>query len=47
MEVPKLYKKIPLSSVHIRNSQELSSSEQQRVSESIDKFFELFKDKHL
>lgn len=47
MEKPILYKKIPLVDVETRNSVSLSSSEQQRVTETIDKFFELFKAKHL
>jgi hypothetical protein len=47
MEKPTLYKKIPLKDVETRNSVSLSADEQQRVNDTINKFFELFKDKHL
>jgi len=47
METPELYKKIPLSDVKVRNSKSLTTTEKERVDETINKFFELFIKKHL
>lgn len=47
MEKPTLYKKVPLSSVKTRDTYLLSADEKASVSNTINKFFELFKLKHL
>jgi hypothetical protein len=47
MENPTLYKKISTIDVQTRNTQELSESELNQVNETVYKFFELFKLKHL
>ena len=47
MEKPTVYKKIPLSSVKTRDTFTLSPEEETYVNNTISKFFELFKLKHL
>ena len=47
MEKPTLYKKIPLSSVKSRETFSLSTEEETSVNNTISKFFELFKQKHM
>lgn len=47
MEKPTLYKKVPLSDVKTRDTSVLSSDEKTAVSNTVNKFFELFKLKHL
>jgi hypothetical protein len=44
---PQLYKKKPLAEVKNRTTSQLSNTEKQRVETVIDKFFELFINKHL
>jgi hypothetical protein len=44
---PQLYKKKPLVEVKNRTTSQLSNTEKQRVETVIDKFFELFINKHL
>ena len=47
MAKPTLYKKRPVQDVRNRTTSLLSSSELNTVNNTISKFFELFKDKHL
>jgi len=47
MEKPTVYKKISLSSVKSRDTFTLSTEEKEGVDNTISKFFELFKLKHL
>jgi hypothetical protein len=47
MEKPTLYKKVPLSDVRTRDTFELSTEEKSSVANTVNKFFELFKIKHL
>lgn len=47
MEKPILYKKIPLTDVKTRDTFELLETEKINVSNTLSKFFELFKQKHL
>lgn len=47
MEKPQLYKKAPLSDVRNRNTFVPSTDELTSVNNTISKFFELFKLKHL
>lgn len=47
MEKPTLYRKKSISDVHNRNLSNLTQAESTEVSNSINKFFELFVLKHL
>lgn len=47
MEKPTLHKKLPLIDVKKRKTQSLTEEETSMVNETINKFFELFTDKHL
>jgi hypothetical protein len=47
MEKPTLYKKVPLVDVRSRQTFQLSLDEKTAVSNAVNKFFELFKSKHL
>lgn len=47
MANPTLYRKKPLSDTHNRTLTTLTASEQTEISNTIDKFFELFVLKHL
>lgn len=47
MAKPTLYKKKPIQDIKGRNTSPLSSQESLEINNTITKFFELFKDKHL
>jgi hypothetical protein len=47
MKNPTLYKKISTVDVQNRTTQQLSAGEVTQVNETVNKFFELFKIKHL
>lgn len=44
---PPLYKKIPTAAVETRKTSSLTQNEKNEVNQTISKFFELFKNKHL
>ena len=47
MEKPTLYRKKSISEIENRQTYELTDSEKTQVTQTINKFFDLFKSKHL
>jgi hypothetical protein len=47
MVTPTLYKKISTTEVENRNTVPLTQTEKTQVNQTVSKFFELFKNKHL